>query len=80
MILLHPLFLDQVGATVEVVQRARLKDPVGFRKTNSANRLRAILQLAVEDIPQNPANPAYRQGGTLRPEHRHWVRAKFFQQ
>ena len=31
-------------------------------------------------IPQNPARPEYRQGGSLGIEHKHWFRAKFFQQ
>ena len=32
------------------------------------------------DIPEDPAKAEYRQGGTLRQEHTHWFRAKFFQQ
>ena len=31
-------------------------------------------------IPQDPARGDYRQGGTLGHEHKHWFRAKFFQQ
>ena len=79
-ILLHPLFLDQVAAVVGGVQRARQKDPLTFRKKNSAKRLAAILKLAFEDIPQNPANPIYRQGSSLGADYTHWLRAKFFQQ
>lgn len=79
-ILLHPLFLDQVAAVVGDVQRVRQKDPLTFRKKNSAKRLAAILKLAFEDIPQNPANSVYRQGGTVGADHTHWLRAKFFQQ
>jgi toxin YhaV len=30
--------------------------------------------------PQDPARTEYRQGGTLGDEHKHWRRAKFFQQ
>ncbi|HEY4171593.1 MAG TPA: type II toxin-antitoxin system YhaV family toxin [Rhodopila sp.] len=79
-ILLHPLFLDQVAVLVGDIRRAKQKDPVNFRIKNSAKRLAAILKLAFEDIPQNPAAPVYRQGGTLGPEYTHWLRAKFFQQ
>jgi toxin YhaV len=32
--------------------------------------------LALEKIPQDPANPAYRHGGTLGEDRRHWFRAK----
>jgi len=31
-------------------------------------------------IPQDPARAEYRQGNTLGEEHKHWFRAKFFQQ
>ena len=34
----------------------------------------------LEVIPQDPARADYRQGNTLGDEHRHWFRAKFFQQ
>lgn len=79
-ILVHPLFLDQIAATVADINRARRKDPINFRKKNCAKRLAAILKLAFEDIPQNPTNPIYRQGGTIGPAFTHWHRAKFFQQ
>ncbi len=79
-ILVHPLFLDQIAATVADIERARRKDRINFRKKNCAKRLAAILKLAFEDIPQNPANPAYRQGGPLGVAFTHWHRAKFFQQ
>jgi hypothetical protein len=29
-------------------------------------------------IPADPAHPEYRQGNTLGPNYRHWLRAKFF--
>jgi toxin YhaV len=31
-------------------------------------------------VPQDPARPDYRQGATLGAQHKHWFRAKFFQQ
>jgi toxin YhaV len=33
-----------------------------------------------EAIPQDPTRAEYRQGDTLGEEHKHWCRAKFFQQ
>ena len=30
--------------------------------------------------PQDPTRPEYRQGATLGDDHKHWLRAKFFQQ
>jgi toxin YhaV len=42
--------------------------------------LAAILKLAYEVIPQDPTLAIYRQGTTLGENHKHWLRAKFFQQ
>lgn len=52
---------------------------MGINK-NANRRLAAINKLAFEIIPQNPARPEYRQGATLGDDHKHWFRAKFFQQ
>lgn len=40
----------------------------------------SIVKLAFDVIPQDPARPEYRQGATLGDDHKHWLRAKFFQQ
>lgn len=76
----HSLFLDQLEALVEAVDAARAKDPLGYTKRNDTKRLAAILKLAFEEIPQDPARTAYRQGDTLGEQNKHWFRAKFFQQ
>ena len=76
----HPLFLDQLETLVDQVGQLKRKDPNGFRKKNPSKRLAAIARLAFDIIPQDPASPEYRQGNTLSREHRHWLRAKFFQQ
>lgn len=76
----HPLFLDQLEATMRRVEVARMKDPVGFRQKNASKWLAAISKLAFEVIPQDPERAEYRQGSSLGEEHKHWFRAKFFQQ
>jgi toxin YhaV len=76
----HPLFLDQLEALIQQVETLKQKDPVGYVKKNAAKRLAAIAKLAFDVIPQDPSRPEYRQGGTLGDAHRHWFRAKFFQQ
>lgn len=76
----HPLFLDQLEALTAQVEALKRKDPVGYAKKNAAKRLAAIAKLAFEVIPQDPARPEYRQGTTLGDKHKHWFRAKFFQQ
>lgn len=76
----HPLFLAQLEALAQQVEAFKQKDPVGYVKKNASKRLAAITKLAFDVIPQDPTRPEYRQGGTLGDEHKHWFRAKFFQQ
>lgn len=79
-VFVHPLFLTQIEALARQVEALRKRDPSGYAKKNAAKRLRAIVKLAFELIPQDPARPEYRQGKTLGADHAHWFRAKFFQQ
>ena len=76
----HPLFLTQIEALTQHVETLKQKDPVGYVKKNASKRLAAINKLAFDVIPQDPARPEYRQGSTLGDQHKHWFRAKFFQQ
>ena len=76
----HPLFLAQIEMLTQQVGILSKKDPVGYGKKNASKRLAAITKLAFDVIPQDPTRPEYRQGGTLGDEHKHWFRAKFFQQ
>lgn len=76
----HPLFLDQLELLSQQVEAFRQKDAINFVKKNATKRLAAIAKLAFEVIPQNPARAEYRQGSTLSEDHKHWFRAKFFQQ
>lgn len=78
--LAHPIFLDQLGALTAQVEGLRRKDPAGYVKKNATQRLAANAKLAFEVIPQDPTRPEYRQGNTLGVGHKHWFRAKFFQQ
>jgi toxin YhaV len=76
----HPLFLDQLEALTAAVERAHEKDPDGYRSGRDAKMLAAILKLAFEDIPADPAHKRFEQGETLGPARKHWRRAKFYQQ
>lgn len=76
----HPLFLEQVETLMTQVAALKQKDPAGYRQKNASKRLAAIAKLAFDVIPQDPARPEYRQGTTLGSAHKHWFRAKFFQQ
>lgn len=76
----HPLFLDQLEAVIQQVEALRQKDPAAYIRKNASKRLAAIARLAFDVIPQDPTRTEYRQGNTLGEEHKHWFRAKFFQQ
>ncbi|MFA7240570.1 MAG: type II toxin-antitoxin system YhaV family toxin [Sulfuricellaceae bacterium] len=76
----HPLFLEQIETLCAQVEALQQKYPVDFIKKNAAKRLAAITGLAFDVIPQDPGRAEYRQGATLGGRHKHWLRAKFFQQ
>jgi toxin YhaV len=76
----HPLFLAQIEVLARQVENLKKKDSVGYVKKNASKRLVAIIKLAFEVIPQDRTRSEYRQGGTLGDDHKHWFRAKFFQQ
>lgn len=73
----HPLFLDQLERLTAAVEREAHKRPETFRSGANAKLLAALQKLMFETIPADPASPAFRQGGTLGPERKHWFRAKF---
>ncbi len=76
----HPLFLDQLNALINEVETLRRRDPQGYRSSNASKRLAAIARLMLHDIPRDPSRKEVQQGSTLGAAHRHWRRAKFFQQ
>jgi toxin YhaV len=76
----HPQFLDQYEKLLQQVAELQAKDPKDYKKKNAAKRLAAIVSLAFDVIPQDPTRDEYRQGNTLGDDHKHWFRAKFFQQ
>jgi toxin YhaV len=76
----HPLFLDQLEVIIAAAEKARKKDPAGYKKKRAAKLLAAVLKVAFDDIPSDPTRDIYRQGGTLGDDYKHWFRAKFLQQ
>lgn len=76
----HPLFLNELDTLIEKVTELKSKDPANFFRKNASKRLAAIAKLAFDVIPKDPTLPEYRQGLTLGSNHKHWFRAKFFQQ
>ena len=76
----HSLFLDEINTLIEQVEKLKFKDPANYLKKNASKRLAAIAKLAFAVIPSDPTLSDYRQGSTLGDEHKHWFRARFFQQ
>jgi toxin YhaV len=76
----HPTFIDQWEKLAAHVEALAQKDPDNFRQKKATKRLAAIKDLISEIIPADPARVEYRQGDTLGDDHKHWFRAKFFQQ
>lgn len=79
-ILIHPIFRDQINSLTQEVEELKKKAPLNFHSKNSSKKLAAIHQLIFKKIPNDPALPEYRQGLTLGNNNTHWFRAKFFQQ
>jgi toxin YhaV len=75
----HPLFIDEFEALLQEVERLRAADPIGYREKKKTKLLAAILKIACEVIPQDPADRVFWQGNTLGTSYRHWHRAKFFE-
>ena len=80
LIVAHELFLDQVAGLAAEVAKDRSKHPDTYKGRRAAKMLAAIYRLVFNDIPSDPASAAYQQGNTLGEAHRHWRRAKFYQQ
>lgn len=76
-LLAHPLFLSQLEKLAVAVETLKAKKPETYAQNANTKLLAALYRLAFETIPADPASPAYRQGTTLGPDHKHWFRAKF---
>ena len=79
-ILVHPLFIEQLELLTSEVDEMQVRDPINFCSKKSTKKLAAIKYLVLEKIPSDPTLIEYRQGTTLGNENKHWFRAKFFQQ
>lgn len=76
----HPLIIEQISILTNKVEKLKAKYPQTFQTKNDTKRLAAIEKLLFSVIPSDPTQSLFRQGGTLGRNHKHWFRAKFFQQ
>lgn len=73
----HPCFVDQMETLITKVERAKAKDPAGYKSKGAWLWLAAIVQIIHHDLPQDPGQSRFRQGGTLGPDNTEWRRVKF---
>ena len=66
----------QLANLENAAERARRKDPEGFRSNANVKLLQAVDRTMSEVIPQDPSRAEYRQGNALGRGNRHWRRAK----
>jgi toxin YhaV len=76
-ILFHDCLILQIRKLDEARARAKEHDPQNYTANANVKTLAALAKVMLNDVPEDPSRPAYRQGNTLGPEHRHWRRAKF---
>lgn len=74
-VLAHPLFLAAIERLTEAVEGERQAQS-DAPPSGNAKLLAHLLDLAFEKIPRDPGNPAYRHGGALGENRKHWFRAK----
>jgi len=76
----HPIFNEQYNKLVEEVRKAKKANPDGYLSGRAAKLLASTEKMAFQDIPSDPSDPKFRQGGTLGDDYKHWRRGKFRQQ
>lgn len=59
------------------MERDQKKDPRNYTRKSNAKLLKSISTIALERIPQDPADKRYRLGDTLGEACKHWFREKF---
>jgi toxin YhaV len=74
-VLAHPLFIGAIERLTEAAEGERRAQPDALPGAN-AKLLAHLLDLAFDKVPRDPGNPAYRHGGTLGENRKHWFRAK----
>jgi toxin YhaV len=73
----HPCFTEQYRRLVEAAERARARDPEGFRASAPCKMLRMVHEIITRVLASEAGSPAHRQGATLGGRRKHWFRVKF---
>ncbi|NLD14121.1 MAG: type II toxin-antitoxin system YhaV family toxin [Gammaproteobacteria bacterium] len=75
-LLFHDCLIEQLQRLHTATRRAQENDPQGFESNANVKLFRAMSQLILDVVPDDPARDEFRQGNTLGHAHRHWRRAK----
>ncbi len=75
-LLFYTALSKQLANLENAAERARRKDPEGFRSNANVKLLQAVDRAMSEIIPQDPSRAEYRQRNALGRGYRHWRRAK----
>jgi toxin YhaV len=75
----HPAFKEKFDKLLSAVQSIKENRPAELNTNDRSKLLKRILEIILEEIPQDPNHANYAQGNTLGEANRHWRRAKFLQ-
>lgn len=75
-LLFHDCVVEQLQKLRAAAERARRRDPEGYRSNANVKLFRALAHAILEAVPGDPGRDEYRQGNTLGPAHRHWRRVR----
>lgn len=79
-IFFHSLFSEEYSRLIGEAEKLKNAQPDKYLGSRQAKMLAAVQRLVFEIVPRDPAAVEFRLGNTLGADHRHWRRAKFFQQ
>ena len=77
LILIHPLLLEQLRRLATAVDAERPRSRSEGRQGQNMKLLLAVRHMIFREVPEDPSRSRYRQGGTLGPGLKHWLRVKF---
>jgi toxin YhaV len=75
-LLFHECLIEQLRKLEAAAERAVQNDPLGAPSDANVKLFKALSQLMLEAVPNDPARDEYRQGNTLGQAYRHWRRPK----
>jgi toxin YhaV len=73
----HPQFKLQFDRLFAEAERISEQHPETYKNHPKVKLLTRILQLIIEEIPDDPSHEKFNQGNKLGTDYRHWKRAKF---